>query len=95
MPLISTVIGKVDFSDMILQIGNASIKYGNFITEIINFLIIAFSFLHSLKKGICNTLIANRNYRNRTCILCLRNIYSAVELSPEISGTLSPYDIPL
>ena len=56
MPLISTVIGKVDFSDMILQIGNASIKYGNFITEIINFLIIAFSvflfikYLNSLDK---------------------------------------------
>ena len=56
MPLISTVIGKVDFSDMVLHIGNVSIKYGNFLTEIINFLIIAFSvflfikYLNSLDK---------------------------------------------
>ena len=43
MPAISILTGKVDFSDMVLKIGNASIKYGNFITTIVNFLIIAFS----------------------------------------------------
>lgn len=43
MPAISIFTGKVDFSEMVLTIGNASIKYGNFITAIVNFLIIAFS----------------------------------------------------
>lgn len=43
MPAISILTGKVDFSDMVLTIGNANIKYGNFITTIVNFLIIAFS----------------------------------------------------
>ena len=43
MPFISIITGKVDFSDMVLTIGNASIKYGNFITTIVNFLIISFS----------------------------------------------------
>ena len=43
MPTISILTGKVDFSDMVLTIGNVSIKYGNFITTIVNFLIIAFS----------------------------------------------------
>ena len=43
MPCISMLTGKVDFSDMVFTIGNASIKYGNFITTIVNFLIIAFS----------------------------------------------------
>lgn len=43
MPCISILTGKVDFSDMVLTIGNASIKYGNFITTIVNFLIISFS----------------------------------------------------
>lgn len=43
MPCISILTGKVDFSDMVLTIGNASIKYGNFITTVVNFLIIAFS----------------------------------------------------
>lgn len=43
MPVISILTGKVDFSDMVLTIGDASIKYGNFITAIVDFLIITFS----------------------------------------------------
>ena len=43
MPAISVLTGKVDFTDMVLTFGNASIKYGNFITTIVDFLIIAFS----------------------------------------------------
>ncbi len=43
MPFISIFTGKIDFNDMMINIGNTSIKYGSFITNIINFLIIAFS----------------------------------------------------
>ena len=43
MPAVSIFTGKVDFSDMVFTVGGASIKYGNFITAIVNFLIIAFS----------------------------------------------------
>lgn len=43
MPAISVLTGNVDFSDLVLTVGNASIKYGNFITTIVDFLIIAFS----------------------------------------------------
>lgn len=43
MPTISIFTGKVDFSNMVFQFGNSSIKYGNFITAIVNFFIIAFS----------------------------------------------------
>ncbi len=43
MPAISVVTGRVDFSDMVFTYGEASIRYGNFITAIVNFLIIAFS----------------------------------------------------
>lgn len=43
MPIISILTGKVDFSNMIINIDNVSIKYGNFITSIVNFFIIAFS----------------------------------------------------
>lgn len=56
MPFISVITGKVDFSDMTFSLGNATIKYGNFITEIVNFIIIAFSiflfvkYLNSLNK---------------------------------------------
>ena len=49
MPCISILTGRVDFSDMILTVGDASIRYGNFITAIVNFLIIAFSIFLAIK----------------------------------------------
>lgn len=49
MPAISILTGKVDFTDMVLTVGNASIKYGNFITTIVDFLIIAFSIFLAIK----------------------------------------------
>lgn len=49
MPAISIITGKVDFSEMVFTVGDASIKYGNFITAIVNFLIIAFSIFLALK----------------------------------------------
>ena len=38
MPTVSIFTGKVDFSDMMFTVGSASIKYGNFITSIVNFI---------------------------------------------------------
>ena len=43
MPAVSMLTGKVDFSSMVFTVNDVSIKYGNFITAIVNFLIIAFS----------------------------------------------------
>lgn len=43
MPVVSMLTGNIDFSDMIFEFGGATIKYGNFITAVVNFLIIAFS----------------------------------------------------
>src|SRR5699024_4684172 len=43
MPYISIFTCKIDYTDWIIVIGNASIKIGSFLTTIINFLIIALS----------------------------------------------------
>jgi len=43
MPFVSIFTGKIDFNDMVFNFGNVSIKYGSFITNVINFLIMAFS----------------------------------------------------
>ena len=43
MPLISLLIGKVNFSELIWKIRNTTIPYGSFISEIVNFLLMAFS----------------------------------------------------
>ncbi len=42
MPLIGIILGKIDFSSLVAEIGDAKITYGNFISAIINFLIMAF-----------------------------------------------------
>src|SRR5574344_1765788 len=42
MPLLSMITGKVNFSELFVQVGSAKITYGNFISAIINFLIISF-----------------------------------------------------
>ncbi len=43
MPAISMLTGKVDYTSLSITVGNVSIKYGNFIGAILDFLIIAFS----------------------------------------------------
>lgn len=53
-PAISMLTGNVDFSDLAWTFGEASIKYGNFLTAILDFLIVAFSIFMALK--VVNTL---------------------------------------
>jgi large conductance mechanosensitive channel len=40
-PLLGAVIGKPDFGYLVATINGAEVKYGNFVTAIINFLILA------------------------------------------------------
>lgn len=50
MPAIAVFTGKVDFSDLVFTIGNSSIKYGAFLTTIVDFLIIAFSIFIAIRS---------------------------------------------
>jgi len=43
MQLVAAVFGKPDFSDLSFDLGDAVIRYGAFLTAIINFLIVAFA----------------------------------------------------
>ena len=43
MPVIGMLTGGIDFKDLALTVGDANIKYGNFLQNVIDFLIIAFS----------------------------------------------------
>lgn len=42
MPLIGLIIGGIDFSGLAFTVGSAKVTYGNFINNIIDFIIIAF-----------------------------------------------------
>ena len=49
MPTLAIFTGKVNFSDLVFTVGNSSIKYGSFITTIVDFLIIAFSIFIAIR----------------------------------------------
>ena len=42
MPVIGVFLGCLDFSDLSIKVGDATIKYGSFIQTIVDFLIVAF-----------------------------------------------------
>jgi large conductance mechanosensitive channel len=43
MPLINTVTGNADFTELIWLVNGSEIRYGSFIQQVVEFLIIAFS----------------------------------------------------
>ena len=49
MPIIGTLTGGINFADLAITVGEANIKYGTFIQNIIDFAIIAFSIFLMLK----------------------------------------------
>ena len=49
MPFVGLLIGGIDFTNMNIKIGDAIIAYGNFIQNVVNFLIIAFSIFRFIK----------------------------------------------
>lgn len=49
MPAISIITGKVDYSTLGVTIGGATLKYGAFLTTVIDFLIIALSIFVAIK----------------------------------------------
>lgn len=42
MPLIGLVLGGIDFTGLSFTVGKATVTYGNFINNIVNFVVIAF-----------------------------------------------------
>jgi len=54
MPIVGSLTGGVDFTGLAIKIGDANIKYGSFIQNVVDFLIIAFCiflFVKALNKA--------------------------------------------
>ena len=49
MPLVGLVTGGVDFSTLAVTVGDAEVKYGMFIQNVVDFLIVAFCIFLMLK----------------------------------------------
>lgn len=103
MPSIAVFTGKVDFSDLAITIGGSSIKYGNFITTIVDFLIIAFSIFIAIKsfnklnnktRENLEKMAENNKYLKKTkkkLSKSGKNNKNADEISPEPPTKLCPF----
>jgi large conductance mechanosensitive channel len=49
MPLVGTLLGGLDFSGLMLEIGSAKIQYGKFIQTCVDFVIIAWAIFVAVK----------------------------------------------
>lgn len=49
MPIVGILIGGIDFTGLKIQVGTATITYGNFIQNVVNFLIVAACIFTMLK----------------------------------------------
>jgi len=95
--IISPLLGcfsKVDFSGFSLNIGNLSLKYGAFITDVINFIIMAFViFLIVKAMNKLSTLGAKKTEEvveptTKVCPHCLSEINIAATKCPHCTSEL-------
>ena len=49
MPVIGVIVGGINFTGLTLRVGTAVIRYGSFLQNVINFLIIAFAIFMLVK----------------------------------------------
>ncbi len=105
MPLVAIFTGRVSFDDLTLTIGNSAIKYGSFITTIVDFLIIAFSIfiairtftkLNNKAKELVGTDIDDKEPEEPTTKLC-PHCYSEINVKatrcPHCTSSLEVSDV--
>ncbi len=75
MPIIGLLLGKVDFSSLAFTVGSATIKYGQFLQTVVDFLIVAFCIFLMVKQ--VNKLKAKpqpETPTSRNCPHCISSI---------------------
>lgn len=50
MPVLGLIINRVDFSSLAVTVGSASIRYGQFTNNLVNFLLVAFALFLMIKQ---------------------------------------------
>src|SRR5680860_1013943 len=68
-PIIAAIVGKPDFSDLTIDVGDAVITYGNFITTLINFVLVAAAIFFLVVKPVGAVMATVR-----PCPECLSDI---------------------
>jgi len=89
-PIIAAIVGKPDFSDLTIDVGDAVITYGNFITTLINFVLVAAAIFFLVVKS-----MNAAGQMTRQCPECLSEIplaatrcsFCGVQVSPAAPTT--------
>lgn len=90
MPLIGILTGGIDFTQLILRVGSAELKYGMFIQNVINFIIVALVIFMLIR-------IANRFKKpapppavtTKECPYCFSTINLKATRCPECTSELA------
>ena len=91
MPLIGLLLGGVDFSGLAIMIGKAEVKYGVFIQNIIDFLIIAFVIfliVQAANKMTAKPAPAPTGPTSKECTYCLSTIPIKATRCPNCTSQL-------
>ncbi len=84
-------VGGVDFSDKVLNIGNVALRYGSFITAIINFLIMAV-IIFAIVKAVNSVMSIGKKAKEeekpatKTCPYCRSEIDAAATKCPHCTS---------
>jgi large conductance mechanosensitive channel len=76
-PIIAAIIGKPNFSELTIDVGDATITYGNFITALMNFLLVALAIFFLVVKPVgaaMARMTAQQAATTRPCPECLSEI---------------------
>jgi large conductance mechanosensitive channel len=91
MPLIGLLIGGIDFSSLAFSLGSAKVTYGNFINNILDFIIIAFviflmiKFIDNLKK---KPATIQADPTTKECLYCFTTIPIKATRCPHCTSEL-------
>ena len=92
MPIISGLTAGIDYQDIVVNVGGASLKVGNFINAVISFLIIAFV-MFLIVKGL-NSLHkeeAEEEVTEKECPYCKSSIPVEASRCPHCTSKLDNY----
>lgn len=95
MPCLAIFTGKVNFNELVATVGNSQIKYGAFITTIVDFLIVALSIFIAIRviTKLNNRAKENmeRLAKNSKLMSKRKKKGSDEEVAPEPTSKLCPF----
>ena len=91
MPIITGLTAGVDFQDLVIKVGGATLKFGNLINAIITFIIVAFV-LFIILKSLNKIEPVSDKPTTRQCPYCKSEIPVSATRCPHCTSELEGYN---